>query len=158
MVYVLIAQCKCLCASRLKQRIDRSSSTLIHLRETTNSSQKITVAKVLETYVTREPGADIDLWFKGAVVPLGTQMRDLGTFDDPYIAFRAVEKRVRPVSHFSLTEVDTLTKDLLGCSCFALTFFEYNASATFASCHSSPNFTTGFKGHQVASTAHAYSC
>jgi hypothetical protein len=69
------------------------------VQELTNLSQRITVGKIRETYLARENNADIDLCVDGDIVPLNTTMKDLGKFDDPYIAFRAVEKRVPRVSH-----------------------------------------------------------
>ncbi|KAJ4348698.1 uncharacterized protein N0V89_010076 [Didymosphaeria variabile] len=57
---------------------------------------KITIAKIRETYISRLPGVDVDLWFEGAIASPDTQMRHLGTFDDPVIALRAVERPARP--------------------------------------------------------------
>lgn len=48
----------------------------------------------------REPGVDVDLWFRGAIVSPETKMKDIAKLDDSIIGLRAVEKSARPVSHF----------------------------------------------------------
>ncbi|KAL5390396.1 hypothetical protein DPSP01_001963 [Paraphaeosphaeria sporulosa] len=59
---------------------------------------KVTIAKVQSAYIRRQPGADVELWFEGALLSPDTPIRDLATPDKPVVALLATLKGVRPAS------------------------------------------------------------